>query len=160
MRTITGFTLVELMITLVIAGFVLLIGMPSFAKYRSSLLLRQANAQLMQDVRRARQLAVTRRAPVFIRFGAPPITANITSYLIHVDTNGDGIAQSTELRLNRSLPTGTKLDAVSLAPTDSLAFDISGILRPGTQGGMLAFSNNRNRRDTLIVSAAGICYRP
>lgn len=160
MPSARGFTLIELMIALVIAGVILMVGLPSFSKYRATLTLRQANAQLLQDVRRARQLAVTRRAPVYMRFGAPPATTDITSYTIHVDLNGDGLVQGGEMVTNRTMPSQTVLKSVSMTPVDTLAFDISGILRPGTQGGTLVFANKRNRRDTLLVSAAGICYRP
>src|SRR5262249_50920164 len=112
------------------------------------------------DVRRARQLAVTRHAPVVLRFGAPPTTSNITSYTIHVDTNGDGLVQSGEMVTWRNMPKTTKLTSVSLTPVDSLVFDISGALRPGPTGGRRVSPNKLNRRDTLQVSAAGVCYRP
>ena len=156
-----GFTLVELMIALVVAGIVLAYGMPAFAHYRNSMLLREVNAQLLQDVRRARQLAVTRRAPVVMCFGAPPSTTNITSYTIHVDTNGDNVVQSSESRTFRTLPSGTRLTSVNLTTqADSLTFDISGTLKLGSGGGTLIFANAVGKLDTLAVSAAGICYRP
>jgi hypothetical protein len=137
--------------------------MPGFGRFRASQSLKQADAQLLQDVRRARQLAVTRRAPVVIRFGAPPSISNITSYTIHVDTNGDGTRQSSEMVTVRNLPNGTRLSAVSLTPVDSLKFDVSGLLMPpavGTPGGRITIANSLNRRDTLMVSAAGVCYQP
>ena len=161
MHRSSGFTLIELMIALVVAGTVLAMGMPAFGRFRNSLQLRQANAQLLQDVRRARQLAVTRRAPVVMTFGSPPSTTNITTYRIHVDTNADNVVQGGEVVTQRRLPTGTKLDRVSMiSQVDTLTFDISGTLKLGTQGGTLVFSNPPGRRDTLVVSAAGICYRP
>jgi len=156
-----GFSLIELMIALVVAGIILAVGMPSFGRYRDSMTLRQANAQLVQDVRRARQLAVTRRAPVVIRFGAPPSTTNITSYEIQVDSNADNAVQGNEVRTFRRLPRGTRLDHVDMvSQTDSVTFDISGTLKLGTQGGTLVFSNHAGQRDTLAISATGICYRP
>ena len=159
-----GFTLIETMVVLVIVGIVLAFGLPAFARYRNSMSLRQVHAQLIQDVRRARQLAVTRRAPVVMCFGAPPTTTNITSYTLHVDTNGDNLAQAGELRTFHTLPNGTRLTDVNMtgsgAQVDTLTFDISGTLKLGSGGGMLIFANRLNRRDTLAVSAAGICYRP
>jgi hypothetical protein len=122
--------------------------------------LKQANAQVLQDVRRARQLAITRRAPVVLRFGAPPVVNNITSYTIHVDTNGDNVVQSSEMVTVRNMPNTTRLSTVSLTPVDSLRFEPSGLLLPGTQGGRIILANRVNRRDTLMVSTAGVCYQP
>jgi hypothetical protein len=119
------------------------------------------NAQLLQDVRRARQLAVTRRAPVIMSFGSPPTTTNITSYTIHVDTNGDNTVQSSEMRTSRTLPRTTVLTNVNMVTqVDTLTFDISGTLKLGSGGGTLIFANSIGKRDTLAISAAGICYRP
>jgi len=158
-----GFTLLELMWALVVVGIVLAIAMPGFARFRNSMSLKQANAQVLQDVRRARQLAITRRAPVVVRFGTPPSISNITSYTIHVDTNGDDATQTSEMVTVRNLPTGTRLSAVSLTPVDSIRFDPSGLLlqtAAGSPGGRIVIANRLNYRDTLLVSAAGVCYQP
>jgi prepilin-type N-terminal cleavage/methylation domain-containing protein len=159
-----GFTLIETMIVVVIVGLVLAIGMPGFTAYRNDMKLRQARAQLNEDLRLARQIAVTRRAPVYIRFGTPPSTTDISTYQIHIDTNGNGLVDAGERAWIRTLPSSTKLSSVGLTPTDTLAFDISGILvQPNggsTPGGILIFKNAKSRYDTLAVSTAGIIYRP
>ena len=155
-----GFSLIELLFACLIAGIVLAIALPTFGHFQNTMSLKQANAQVLQDVRRARQLAVTRRAPVIVCFGTPPSISNITSYTIHVDTNGDGVVQSSEMVTVRNLPTGTRLSAVTLTPVDSLKFDVSGLLFAGNTGGRITLANRINRRDTLMVSAAGVCYQP
>src|SRR5262245_15611369 len=158
-----GFTLLEIMWAMIIVGIVMVLAMPGYGRFRAAMSLKQANAQILQDVRRARQLAVTRHAPVVVRFGAPPTISNITSYTIHVDTNGDHVRQSTELMPVRNLPNGTRLSAVTLTPIDSLRFDTAGLLlltAAGTPGGRIVMANRLNRRDTLLVSAAGVCYQP
>ena len=155
-----GFTLLELMWALVIIGIVMILAMPGYGRFRDTMALKQANAQILQDVRRARQLAITRHAPVVVRFGAPPSISNITSYTIHVDTNGDYVRQASEMMTVRNLPNTTRLSAVTLTPTDSLSFDTAGLLRSGTTGGRIIIANRLNRRDTLMVSAAGVCYQP
>lgn len=160
MRRSEGFTIMELMIVLTVAGLVLGFGLPAFSSYRTTLALGSARQQLMDDIRGARQFAVTRRAPVIVIFGTPPTTTNITNYQIHVDRNANGTVDAGERLILRKMPKSTSLASVALAPTDSLVFDISGILWPGTSGGTLIFKNERDRRDTLVVSTAGIAYRP
>lgn len=156
-----GFSLIELMIVLVVAGVLFGIGLPAFSTYRNSLALRQVRGLLLQDLRNARQYAVSRRSPVYVIFGTPPTTTNITTYQIYVDKNANGVLDGTERLYRRTLPSQTRLTNVSLTPTaGTLIFDISGILWPGTNGGTLVFANQRGKRDTLQVSAAGIAYRP
>ena len=158
-----GYSLIELLWALVVAGIVLAIATPGFGNYRASMSLKQANAQVLQDVRRARQLAITRHAPVVVSFGAPPSVSNVTSYKIHVDTNGDNLVQSDEMVTLRNMPTGTRLSAVSLTPVDSLRFNSGGLLvltAAGSPGGRIVLSNRWNRQDTLVVSAVGVCYQP
>lgn len=154
-----GFSLIELLITLTIMGIVLAVALPSFGHFRDSMSLKRANAQVLQDVRRARQLAITRRAQVVMRFGTPPATTNITSYTIHVDTNSDNLVQSSEVVTMRNLPSGTRLSSVNMTPVDSLTFDFSGLLWNGT-GGRIVIANRLDLRDTLLVSAAGVCFEP
>lgn len=158
MRCKRGFTLIETLVVVTIAGVLLAFGMPAFLDYREALRQKSARAQVSEDLYIARQLAVTRHAPVIVAFGTPPATTNITSYTIHVDTNGDGLVQSGERRFARALPTNVKLSQVSLTPTDSLIFDATGILYPGTSGGSLVIAG-RGRADTLLVSAAGAVYQ-
>lgn len=161
MRRSNGFSLMELMIVLVIAGILFAIGLPAFSSYRNSLALRQVRTNLLEDLRTARQYAVSRRSPVFVIFGNPPTTTNITSYQIYVDKNANGVLDANERLYKRALPSTTKLLSVSVTPQpDTLVFDISGILWPGSNGGTLVFANQRGRSDTLQVSAAGIAYRP
>jgi prepilin-type N-terminal cleavage/methylation domain-containing protein len=155
-----GFSLIEMMVVVVVAGLVLAIGTPAFTNYRNTLVLRQAEQQITEDVRVARQLAITRRAPVYLRFGTGNGTTNLTTYTIHVDRNANHVVDAGDGLITRSMPGDSKLAVVALTPSDTLAFDISGILLPGTAGGTLIVRNARDRRDTLVVSAAGIAYRP
>jgi prepilin-type N-terminal cleavage/methylation domain-containing protein len=153
-----GYTLIETTAVAVILSILLAVTVPAVTRYRASMKGVQAREQLVQDLRAARQKAVTQRAPVVVAFGNGVSTTNITSYTVHTDGNADRVVQSAELRLNRTLPTETKLELVSLAPTDSLIFDISGVLWPSTTGGTLIVASKVGF-DTLVVSAAGMVYR-
>jgi prepilin-type N-terminal cleavage/methylation domain-containing protein len=155
-----GFSLIELMIVVVVVGLVLLAGLPAFGTFRDGMVLVQARDQVTQDLRMARQSAVTRHCPVIVTFGDGSTTTNVANYTVHYDTNGDGAVATGERRFNRAMPNRTRLSSVTLSPTDKLTFDMSGVLAPGTGGGQLVFANSRGRVDTLLVSATGVVYRP
>jgi prepilin-type N-terminal cleavage/methylation domain-containing protein len=153
-----GFTVMELAVVLILISIMLAAVWPATANFRSTLRGRQAAEMLLRDIRGARQRAVTGRTPVIVAFGNGTTTTNVTSYTIHTDTNGDLAYQSTEFRTNHTLPAGASLATVSLGPVDSLIFDISGVLWPGTAGGSLRLVSGP-QRDTVDVSAAGTAYR-
>jgi prepilin-type N-terminal cleavage/methylation domain-containing protein len=155
-----GFSLIELMMVVVVIGIVLTAAMPSFGTFRDGLLIVQARNQVTQDLRLARQVAVTRHCPVIITFGDGSATTDIGNYTVHYDTNGDGAASTGERRINRTMPKSTRLSSVSLAPTDKVTFDMSGVLALGTGGGRIVLASSRGRLDTLMVSTAGVVYRP
>jgi len=151
--------LIELLIALTIAGLVLLVTVPNFSGYLKDANNKKVRTGLIQDLRVARQLAVTEHRPVVVAFGTTSSTTDITTYSIHVDTNGDRAVQAGESFYRRDLPSGTKFTKVSLDPPDSLIFDISGVLWPSTTGGWVVV-NGRSHNDTLYVSAAGIVFQP
>lgn len=155
-----GFTLLETLAVVVIAGILLASTLPGFSKFRSTLRRGQAVQQVTQDMRSARQSAVTQRLPVIVAFGNGVGTTDITTYTIHVDTNGDRIYQTTEPRTSKTMPSGTRLFRVSMSPVDSLFFDISGVLVPGSSGGsVVVASTSSSITDTLLVSGAGMVYQ-
>ena len=155
-----GFSLIELMMVVVVVGLVLAAGLPAFGTFRDRMVLVQASSQVTQDLRIARQVAVTRHCPVVVTFGDGSTTTNVGNYSVLYDTNGDGAAATGELYFNRTMPSRTRLSSVSLTPTDKLTFDMSGVLSPGTGGGQLVLATSRGRVDTLLVSATGVVYRP
>lgn len=160
-RSSRGFTLIELLITIGILGLVIATAYPAFRSFRASLSRSQARAQLIADLRSARQTSVTRHRSVIVAFGNGSTTTNITSYTIHTDLNGNRIREANELRTSHVLPKSVQIATASIpVHTDSLIFDTSGLLIPGSTGGRLIVSGGRGRPDTLDVSAVGMVYRP
>ena len=160
-----GFTLIELLIVVVVIGVMAAMVVPSSRRFVKAQRMREARNKLYEDIQVARQTAVTRRAPVYMRFADGTSTTNVTNYTLHVDLNNDRIMNAGETVKIVNLPPGIALRQVSLSPRDTLAFDISGILWPGHTGGMFVLYPNSSdsakvRKDTLMVSAAGMVYRP
>ncbi|HUK62197.1 MAG TPA: type II secretion system protein [Dongiaceae bacterium] len=154
-----GFTLIETVIAVLVMGILLACALPGFTRVRNNMVQRKTRAQVTQDLRLARQIAVTRRAPVVIQFGDGVNTHDLTYYALHVDTNGDLVKQSGESVSNKPLPLGVTLSDVSMTPRDSLIFDITGDLWPGTRGGTLVIRSANGRTDTLRVASSGLVFR-
>jgi len=156
----SGFTLVELMVGIVVAGIVLAATLPGFVHFSRSLTQKAARDQVEGSLRLARQQAVTSHRPIVVAFGDGSVTSGITTYSLHTDTNGDRVKQIGEPWRSLTLPNGTQLVSVSLSPVDSLIFDSSGSLAPSVTGGSVVVGGQNGDRDTLLVSATGLVYRP
>jgi len=156
-----GFTLIELMIVMVIVAILVGVGVPSWRSFSRSLAQNQARSQVLEAIRLARQTAVTTHRPVYIQYGTPPGTTDITTFKVHNDTDSDGIVDSGERNKTFTLPKNTRLSVVALTPVDSIPFVASGGLRlvPPATGGSLIVTNGR-KSDTLMVSSIGMVFRP
>ena len=154
-----GFTLIELMIVLVVVGILVAVGVPSWRGFARSLAQNQARSQVLEAIRMARQTAVTTHRPVYIQFGSPPSTTDITTFKVHNDSNSDGVVSSGERNKTFTLPKNTRLSLVALTPLDTIPFIASGGLRTSSTGGSLIVTNGR-KSDTLMVSSIGMVFRP
>ena len=160
-RSQSGFSLIEMLITVALVGIAVAIGIPAARGFRDTLARGQARTQLIADLRSARQISVTQHRSVIVAFGNGSTTTNITSYTLHVDLNGDRLKQSNEQRTFHALPKPMKITSAAIPQhTDSLIFDTSGLLIAGSSGGRFILAGTRGRADTLDVSAVGMVYRP
>lgn len=78
---VRGFTLIELMVTVALAGIVIVLVGPSMRDLLTRQRLRGVNAELLTDLQFARGEAVRRNYPVHVRFGS---NADMTCYVIFV----------------------------------------------------------------------------
>jgi prepilin-type N-terminal cleavage/methylation domain-containing protein len=92
----SGFTLMEIMVAIVVAGALMAAALPSFIHFSHSLYHKQAREVLEGSLRLARQQAVTTHRPIVVAFGNGVATTGITTYSVHTDLNGDRVQQSGE----------------------------------------------------------------
>ena len=155
-----GFTIMELMVVLIIAGIMVTLVMPGYRNFRLSLAHDQTMWQVMEDLRAARQLAITRHCQVVVVFGNGSTTTNVTTYKVLQDNNNNLVADAGEPQKTRTIPTASKLSNVNLTPTDSLIYDISGMLVPRCKGGKVIVNTtgSGSGKDTIQVSITGQPY--
>jgi type IV fimbrial biogenesis protein FimT len=129
-----GFTLWELLITLLVAGILIGIGVPNVMEFQRNSAMTTAANQLLTGVIMARTEAVKRQAPVGVCLSANPTAANPTcspnavadaanlGFIVWVDennnfdangariltdaTDGNGVIDANELVLMREVPPG------------------------------------------------------
>lgn len=115
-RTQTGFTLYELMITLLIIGVVLTVGIPNLSEFSQNSRMTGTANDLHSSFQLARSEAARAKAPITICASANSMTAGAScggtfeqGWIIFVDLNGDiarAGAGENVLRAHPAIPTG------------------------------------------------------
>lgn len=166
----SGFTLVELMVTIAVLAIVLAIGIPSFAGLTNRNRLAAAANELVATLQTAKMEAIRRNARVVI---CP--TANGTScsgvdnwarVMIFVDTNADGSKGTTEtiIREAEVVRAGTSVTA-QLGAVSTVRFGADGRARIGatvTPGAVSIVSsklpaNVATRRVQMAAGRISVC---
>lgn len=134
-----GFTLLELLITLVIAAIILTQGVPSFATMiKNNRLITQTN-NLVADLNLARSEAITRGIPVIVCRTADPNVANecggtwTSGWLVYVDDDGDStFTPATDTLLRVGYPAGGSVTvAANATATPDVIFNSDGLTDEG-----------------------------
>lgn len=124
-----GFTLLELMMALAVAGVVLAIAIPNFNAFRLNARMTSAANDLLGGLNVARSEAIKRQQPVALCGSATPnasppaCSGALTGWVVWVDTNNDGAIAATEQVVARHEPLSVALGTttngtfVSYAPT-------------------------------------------
>ncbi len=109
-KNISGFSLIELIITIAVLSIVASFAVPSFYGWRSKAKLRSAVSMIRGDLEMARSRAMRENNFVAVLF-------NTTNYLVFIDDGagggdpGDYIRHADERLLrNRQLPAGVTID--------------------------------------------------
>lgn len=137
-----GFTLIELMITLVVLGVLLGFGVPNLRSFiQNSRITTQSN-DVIGALATARSEAIKRNKPVVLcRSADPAATAPVcasggagtweTGWLVFQDNDASNTFGGTDvlLYIHETLPDGLTLRANSAALADYLTFDASGMTK-------------------------------
>lgn len=126
-----GFTLVELMIVLAIAGIVMTVGIPSFSQSITNSRLTTNINELVTSLNLARSEAVKRNQPVTIRKIS---TEWESGWSIFTDADGDGVQEAgdTLLKTYGAMPDDYTLRGTTPGFTNRITFKASGLSGNGS----------------------------
>lgn len=144
-RSQTGFTLLELLVTLTVAGVILGFGVPSLMDFQRNNAIASASNDFVTSVLAARSEAVKRQAPVSLcatddPLASPPTCAPTGAgtnggFVVWVDENGDVVVDADEQVLRRIEAPGGAIDVF-------------------LDGGYIAYAPNGFTRDPGVDRAA------
>jgi prepilin-type N-terminal cleavage/methylation domain-containing protein len=143
-----GFSLVELAVVLVVAGIVLAIGAPPMIKYLNAQRVRDSARLLSDEIRIARQKAVTNgtRNWVYTSWGT-----NSAQYFTGIQNPlGGGAWSSTVWRGPIDLPSSTKMISANFSGFQYFWYEPNG--RPNTSGLVKVVSTQPAVTDTATIN--------
>jgi len=165
----SGFTLIELMVTLAVAAIILTVGVPSFVSMtRDNSLITQTN-ELVADINLARSEAVKRGTRVVLCRSANPAAATptcggnantwTTGWLMFADTNRTGTyvaADDTLIRIGQ--PTGGTLTVITNnVANNNLEYNADGTTNEGGGTALFVICDDRgaSKGRQIQVNAMG-----
>ena len=139
---LAGFTLVELMVTLVVIGITLAIASPNITSFVQNYRITTQTNNLLADLQLARNNSVSQGARVSICASSDGAVCAGTNWsvgwIVFTDANGNGTvdaATDTILRVSEAQSTGNTIVASNLSTAGVIQFRPSGLASGVTGGG-------------------------
>jgi len=157
MRKDSGFTLIELMVTIAIIAVITAITIPNIISWLPNHRLGTASRDILSVLQQVRLKAVKENADVAIQFA--PGNDDYTAFLDNGaggGTSGDGVQNGTERTLkNKAMPVGIDLQSTTFTATaDRISFNGRGLPNPSFGGRVIIQNSNGTIRE-IGVSQAG-----
>lgn len=146
-----GFTLPELLVTILIAGLIAAFAVPRFVDFVRYLMARSDTSQVVADLTLARTQAVREGQTASFR------VVSSTRYTVTVDGGDARTIKTVDLTGRNRNVTLAATGASTAADAGRVAFDSRGMQRTGTANVVVV--SNGTRRDTVSITGVGRVYR-
>jgi type IV fimbrial biogenesis protein FimT len=140
-KTQTGFTLYELLTTMLIVGIVLSLGIPNMQSFRQNSRMTAAANDLHSSFHLARSEAARSKTNITICASADPFAATPVcsgeleaGWVVFEDRNGDIAVNGADSVLKRFPPVHTSIDINTTGPDDYFSFASTGLGRGNVTG--------------------------
>jgi len=145
-----GFSLIELMVTIAIMAVAIAVSIPSYRSWRDNTRVRNAATNLRADFERAKLRAIRENGNVRVNF------PDATSYVVHVDTNGNNAIDAGEVTLtDKRLPECVSISNNTFSG-DDMSFNARGLPVGGPAGaGTVSLLSNGGRQYDVVVNSVG-----
>ncbi|MCP4235443.1 MAG: prepilin-type N-terminal cleavage/methylation domain-containing protein [Aestuariibacter sp.] len=160
MKKYSGFTLIELMVTVGIAGIVMAFAIPSMSAFVKNERLTSASNNLLADIMLARNKAVERNQPVIVCASSDQATCGgdfEDGWIVTIDTDSNGAGDQI-IKIMQETTGG-----ITFSGSTSVNFDSRGFRPAGAANVTISICDDRpNPEDyakTISLSATGRASR-
>ena len=156
-----AFSLIELLITISIAGITLAIAIPNMSQFIKNDRLTSSSNTLLTDMMLARSQAVGRNQPVIICASTDQSSCTGGNYedgwIVTIDTDNDGIGDEL-VKVQQPIEGGISYGQAGLS---SITFDSRGFLPQGSNTGTISVCDERGNdyAKTISLSTTGRASR-
>lgn len=149
---VSGFSLIEIMIVLVVVGVTLAAGAPFFQGYMASRGIEASMNDLVSQIDLARNRALAENNPYRVLLNSP----EEGQYRVHDDDSAnDSIEDGETIYGPFRLSGAVAFQAIELGGGEVIVFEASGML-PAGQGGTITLADDCGRSEILEVYTSGV----
>ena len=143
-----GFTLLELMIVIAIAGILAVIAIPNWFTWRATAKINGAATNLRGDLEMAKMRAIKENTRVVVLFEADRYRIFIDDYFGTGGTPWDYDPGNETLLRNREFPPGVTANDIDFS-SEETGFNGRGIVEDGKDGN-ITITDSRNQRQVFV----------